>query len=507
MFQRIRTYCLSGIHAVPVNVEVDASLGLPGFTLVGLPDSAVRESRERVVSAVRASGYSVTGNRTTVNLSPADLRKEGSSLDLPLAIGMLLASGQFEVSHIDRFVFLGELALDGLLKPVRGILSIAMTLMAEKGTVLVVPQENVHEASLIEGLLVLGVSSLLQCIEQLKMENPSQLIHSRGLSSKLKVTFDQYPDFKNVVGMQGVKRALEIAASGNHNFLLVGSPGSGKTLCAKCLPSILPEMSDEEIIESTRIHSCAKSIRPQHFSYIAERPFRSPHHSASMVSLVGGGSQLLPGEVSLAHNGVLFLDELPEFGRHVLEALREPMEERMVSIHRASGSAEWPSRFMMGAAMNPCPCGFAMDVKKECTCLPDMKTRYRSKVSGPLLDRIDLQVSVPSIDISKLASSTTAESSSAIRERVKGAREFQENRFKRKKIHFNSEMTSQEARILAKMDGSTENFAVHASEKLMLSARGYYRVLKVARTIADLRGSETVGKIDLAEALQYKVLR
>src|SRR5574344_564468 len=507
MFQRIRSYCLSGIHAIPVSVEVDSSLGLPGFTLVGLPDSAVRESRERVVSAVRTSGYSVTGNRTTVNLSPADLRKEGSSLDLPLAIGMLLASGEFEVHQIDRFVFLGELSLDGLLKPVRGVLSVAMSIAEEKHSILVVPKENTQEASLVEGLYVLGVSSLLECIEELKKEVPSNLICAKGISSSLKASYQTYPDFKNIVGMEGAKRALEIAASGNHNFLLVGSPGSGKTLCAKCLPSILPEMSEEEIIESTRIHSCAKSIRSQHFSLIAERPFRSPHHSATMVSLVGGGHQLLPGEVSLAHNGVLFLHELPEFNRQVLEALREPMEEGSVCIHRASGSIEWPARFMMGAAMNPCPCGYSMDLKKECTCLPDMKVRYWSKISGPLLDRIDLQISVPAMDITRLTSSSGSESSATIRNRVKVARTFQEERFKNSKIHFNSEMTSLQTREEAKMDSETEHFAITAAEKMGLSARGYYRILKVARTIADLRSSNVVSKIDLAEALQYRILK
>ncbi|HPW95060.1 MAG TPA: YifB family Mg chelatase-like AAA ATPase [Fibrobacteraceae bacterium] len=507
MFQRIRSYCLSGIHAIPVSVEVDSSLGLPGFTLVGLPDSAVRESRERVVSAVRASGYSVTGTRTTVNLSPADLRKEGSSLDLPLAIGMLLASGEFEVNQIDRFVFLGELSLDGLLKPVRGVLSVAMSLVEEKDSVLVVPKDNIQEASLVEGLNVLGVSSLLECIEELKKDCSSLLIRSQGFSSHLKKNHPSYPDFKNIIGMEGVKRALEIAASGNHNFLLVGSPGSGKTLCAKCLPSILPEMTEDEIIESTRIHSCAKSIHSQNFSFIAERPFRSPHHSSTMVSLVGGGHQLLPGEVSLAHNGVLFLDELPEFNRQVLEALREPMEEGSVCIHRASGSIEWPARFMMGAAMNPCPCGYSMDLKKECTCLPDMKVRYWSKISGPLLDRIDLQISVPAMDITRLKSTSGLESSATIKKRVKVARTFQEDRFKNSKILYNSEMTSLQTREEAKMDSEAEHFAITAAEKMCLSARGYYRVLKVARTIADLRSSKNVEKLDLAEAFQYRLLK
>lgn len=507
MFIRIRSYCLSGIQAIPVSVEVDSSFGLPGFSLVGLPDNAVRESRERVVAAVRTSGYSVTGRRTTVNLSPADLRKEGSALDLPLAIGMLLANEEFKVINPSRYVFLGELSLDGLLKPIRGTLSIAMALIHKKDTILVIPQENVEEASLIEGLKILGVSSLLETINQLKMRESSKLIVSRGISYKQERSFNRNLDFKSIVGMEGVKRALEIAASGNHNFLLVGSPGSGKTLCAKSIASILPEMSDSEIIESTQIHSCIKNLSAKQYSFILERPFRSPHHSSSMVSLVGGGHKLLPGEVSLAHNGVLFLDELPEFRREVLEALREPMEDGEVQISRASGSIVWPARFMMGAAMNPCPCGFSMDVKKECTCLPDMKQRYWLKVSGPLLDRIDLQIRVPSMDISKLKANSGVESSAEVRERVKKARIFQQKRFKESPKLFNAEMNSLEAKAACQMDKKTEDFVLGAAEKMLLSARAYYRVLKVARTIADLRESEVVSPIDLAEALQYRMLK
>ena len=320
MFQRVRTYCLSGIQAIPVSVEVDASPGLPGFTLVGLPDSAVRESRERVVSAVRSSGCVVTGSRMTVNLSPADLRKEGSSLDLPLAIGMLLASEEIVVEKAERFVFLGELALDGLLKPVRGVLSVAMSLRKDGSDVLVIPNENYAEASLVEGITLVGVSSLSECIKKLTLPSATFLSQASGIHKAPALIPASVPDFRSVVGMETVKRALEIAAAGGHNFLLVGSPGAGKTLCARCLPGILPEMSEEEILESTRIHSCASLMPPESGGYLHSRPFRAPHHSASMVALVGGGARLRPGEASLAHNGVLFLDELPEFNRNVLEA-------------------------------------------------------------------------------------------------------------------------------------------------------------------------------------------
>lgn len=503
MFQRIRTYCLSGIQAVPVSVEVDASDGLPGFTLVGLPDSAVRESRERVVSAVRSSGHVVTGSRMTVNLSPADLRKEGSSLDLPLAIGMLLASEEIEVEDPGRFIFLGELALDGLLKPVHGALSVAMSLRKGGSDVLVLPEANLEEASLVEGIFLVGVSSLSECIQKLAPGGPGFLL-SKGLRRGANFSPLSCPDFRSVIGMDAVKRALEVAASGGHNFLLVGSPGAGKTLCAKCLPGILPEMSEEEMLESTRIHSCARLIAPGENGFLSARPFRAPHHSASMAALVGGSAKLLPGEASLAHNGVLFLDELPEFNRAALEALREPMEEGSIRVSRVSGTVVWPARFMMGAAMNPCPCGYSMDPKHECTCLPDAISRYRQRISGPLMDRIDIQVAVPTPDPTLFAKSPSGESSAEIRERVAAARKVQEDRFRNSPARTNAEMSSEDARIFAQMNPATERFAVTAAERMKLSARGYYRLLKVGRTIADMRQAPAVEIIDLAEALQYR---
>ena len=514
MFRRIRSYCLFGIKAVPVSVEVDASQGLPGFTLVGLPDNAVRESRERVVSAIRSIDKVVTGFRTTVNLSPADLRKEGSALDLPLAIGLLVATGEVEIPDLDKLVFVGELSLDGLLKPVRGALSIAMDLGKDPNNILVFPRGNEPEVSLVEGLRYVCASTLKECVELLEQGAEKNSIYAAGLKFRTfqKKVGDSFvcdiPDFKNVVGMDSVKRALEVAAAGAHNFLLVGSPGAGKTLCAKCLPGILPEMTDEEILETTRIHSCVRTSGDLGaFRPVTVRPFRSPHHSASMVSLVGGGSRLKPGEASLAHNGVLFLDELPEFNRCVLEALREPMEDGSISVSRISGTVVWPARFMMGAAMNPCPCGYSMDSKRACTCLPEARKRYQERISGPLLDRIDIQVSVPTMDASLFANSGTAEPSASIRQRVLEARTIQRERFKGTTFKSNAEMSSNFAKDSCRMSAFSERFAISAADKMGLSARGYYRLLKVSRTIADLRKSECVEVQDLSEALRYRSFR
>lgn len=510
MFQRIRTSCLLGIKAIPVNVEVDSSSGLPGFTLVGLPDNAVRESRERVVSSIRSSGYAASGSRMTVNLSPADLKKEGTSLDLPLAMGMLIASEEIPAENPEKFVFLGELSLDGCVKAVRGVLSVAMSLSKEKD-VLVVPRENVAEASLVKGLSVIGVSTLAECISVVSPGSKIRPMEAGGILRMAMAADPSVPDFRSVIGMDGVKRALEVSAAGAHNFLLVGSPGSGKTFSARCLPGILPPMSDEEILECTRIYSTLHLLGDgESVACQSRRPFRSPHHSSSMVALVGGGPHLRPGEATLAHNGVLFLDELPEFNRNVLEALREPMEEGIIRISRACGTVVWPARFMMGAAMNPCPCGYSMDPKRECSCLPDSVRRYRQRVSGPMLDRIDIQMAVPSTDPHLLVQLPAGESSVQIRERVIAVRKIQRLRFARKKYRTNAEMSSEEAKLFCAMSVETERFAVSAAEKMQLSARGYYRMLKVARTIADLKAVQNgsthapVENADIAEALRYR---
>ena len=509
MFRRIRSYCLFGIKAVPVSVEVDAAQGLPGFTLVGLPDNAVRESRERVISAIRSVDKVVTGFRTTVNLSPADLKKEGSALDLPLAIGLLTATGEIEIPELENLVFVGELSLDGQLKPIRGALSIAMSLSEKSKDILVIPSANESEVSLVEGIRYVCADTLKECVDKMESGAKGHAIWAAGFSNQVPLpTARDIPDFKNVVGMEGVKRALEVAAAGAHNFLLVGSPGAGKTLCAKCLPGILPEMTETEILETTRIHSCARAAGDsEEFKPVMVRPFRTPHHSASMVSRVGGGPRLKPGEASLAHNGVLFLDELPEFNRSVLEALREPMEEGCISVSRASGTVTWPARFMMGAAMNPCPCGYAMDPKRACTCLPEARKRYQEKISGPLLDRIDIQVSVPPVDPAQFVCRHTAEPSAEIRKRVCNAREIQRKRFKGTTFKTNAEMSSEFAKESSNLSPATEKFAVDAADRMNLSARGYYRLLKVGRTIADLRNSESVEIMDLAEALRYRAFR
>ncbi len=510
MFQRIRTSCLLGIKAIPVNVEVDSSAGLPGFTLVGLPDNAVRESRERVVSSIRSSGYAASGSRITVNLSPADLKKEGTSLDLPLAMGMLIACEEIQAENPEKFVFLGELSLDGRVKAVRGVLSVAMSL-SKKEDVLVVPRENVAEASLVKGLSVVGVSTLSECIAVVFPGSKVRPMEACGIRRREMAADPSVPDFRSVVGMDGVKRSLEVAAAGAHNFLLVGSPGSGKTFSARCLPGILPPMTDDEILECTRIYSSLHVLDDgESVAFQNRRPFRSPHHSSSMMALVGGGPHLRPGEATLAHNGVLFLDELPEFNRNVLEALREPMEEGFIRISRASGTVVWPARFMMGAAMNPCPCGYSMDPKRECTCLPDSVRRYRQRISGPMLDRIDIQMAVPSTDPHLLVQLPAGESSRQIRERIVEVRKIQRSRFLGKRSRSNAEMSSDETKEFCQMTCATENFAVSAAEKMQLSARGYYRMLKVARTIADLKAVKDasthspVENIDIAEALQYR---
>lgn len=421
---------------------------------------------------------------------------------------MLVSTGEISVEGVERFVFAGELSLDGLLKPIRGVLSIAMSLPRDDKNILVIPRANVTEASLVEGLRYACFDTLAECVEFLEGGDFGFVCSAAGMSrgNNLPVSGD-VPDFKNVVGMDGVKRALEIAAAGSHNFLLVGSPGAGKTLCARCLPGILPDMTDEEILETTRIHSCARRAGDStEFRPVVNRPFRTPHHSASMVSLVGGGSRLLPGEASLAHNGVLFLDELPEFNRSVLEALREPMEDGFISVSRASGTVVWPARFMMGAAMNPCPCGFAMDPKRVCTCLPDARKRYREKISGPLLDRIDIQVSVPPMEAGALVDDRKRESSADIRKRVCEARAVQRRRFAGLSFKSNAEMTSEYAKKFAGLSGEAERFAVSAADNMNLSARGFYRMLKVARTIADMRNSENVEIADISEALRYRTM-
>lgn len=505
MFQRVRAACLLGIHAQIVEIEVDSSPGLPGFSLVGLPDIAVRESRERVVAALRSSGFLGGGTRMTVNLSPAELRKEGAAFDLGLAIGMLLATEQIQVPSPERFLFLGELSLDGIIRPVRGALSVAAVLgkSGAADSVLVVPPANAAEALCVSGMRVLAPGTLHECVEWLKA--PEGHFSSSDISpSQAIASVEWAPDFSTVVGLEGVKRALEICAAGGHNFLMVGSPGAGKTLCARCLPGILPSLDEDEALETTMIHSCA-GLLGAGSGRMMGRPFRAPHHSATAAALTGGG-RLRPGEASLAHNGVLFLDELPEFHRNALESLRQPVEEGLVRIERALGGVVWPARFMLGAAMNPCPCGYSMDSRRPCRCLPDAVTRYRQRISGPLLDRIDVQVAVPSTSLEQGDGEGRRETSQAIRERVASARLAQMQRSAIVGARNNSEILGNRIQSALRWSSASERFALQAADRLGMSRRGYYRLLKVARTIADLRMSPIVETVDLAEAMQYRGL-
>lgn len=503
MFQRIHSATLHGIKSIPVEIEVDSTSGLPGFSLVGLPDNAVKESRERVISAMRSCGYHGCSTKMTVNMSPADLRKEGAAFDLGLSIGILTATEQVKIASLENFLFLGELSLDGYLRPVRGVLSAAAYLAVYKPkTILVVPYENMEEATCVENIKVIAPKTLKECLNSL--QNPEAAYCSYKESLTIPSTKNKSLDFSSVYGMESVKRALEISAAGAHNFLLVGSPGSGKTLCAKCLPSILPAMRKNESLESTIIHSCAGLLNSCK-TLMKSRPFRSPHHTATVASLVGG-MKLRPGEASLAHNGVLFLDELPEFNRNVLESLRQPLEDGIIHLNRALGSITFPASFVLGAAMNPCPCGYAMDKRRDCRCMPESIKRYRSKVSGPLLDRIDLQVSVPSVPIDESRKGAIGESSSEIQKRVEKAYEIQENRLAGKKVFRNGHIDGKTLKEILFWDSETEYFALKAAEKWRMSHRGFDRMLKVARTIADLRLSTKVERNDLAEAIQYRAL-
>jgi len=490
------------MHALPVVIEVDSSLGLPGFSMVGLPDSSVRESRERVVSAIRSSGFVAMNHRLTVNLAPADVRKEGSAFDLALAVGMLYATEQLDVIDADSVVILGELSLDGGVQPIRGALSMALGARA-LGKRLIVPKANLAEALEVDGLQVVGVNCLRECVELLSMAGSGGVARVVDFSSD--IATPHLPNFSSVHGMQGVRRTLEIAAAGWHHFLMVGSPGAGKTLCAQCVPGILAPMTRDEAIETTMIHSCAGHLA-QGSGLLRKRPFRTPHHSASSTSLVGGGRNARPGEVSLAHNGLLFLDEFPEFSRSSLEGLRQPLEDGRITVARVAETIEWPARFMLGAAMNPCPCGYHLDPQKQCQCTAYEIQRYRTRISGPMLDRIDLQIHVPPSGVDVLRSEG-GESSEKIAARVIDACERQRFRSCTSSvIKWNSRLSAQEIRRDCALNASDETFLLQAAQKMALSARGIFRVLKVARTIADLAGHERIGLGDLGEAIQYRLV-